>query len=311
MAVADAARPFVSVVVPVFNGAETIGACLTALLAQDYPSDRREIIVVDNNSTDGTAAIVQTFAVRYVREEQVQSSYAARNRGIREARGELIAFTDADCVASPQWLRRGAAGFANASVGGVAGSIRPLPPATLAQRYASEKGALSQEKALAENSFLPAAYTANAFYPKVALERAGLFDPMVKSGGDADLAWRVQERLGLSIALCPDAVVQHEHRRTVRELLRQRRNYGYGSVLNYLKHRDRMGPRTLKHAYWELRAFTGKCGAWLRSVLRRLRRPRDAQARERMALDGLDVLVFLAKKAGQLHAAVAHRVWYF
>ena len=311
MAVADAAAPFVSVVVPVFNGANTLGACLTALLAQDYPSGRREIIVVDNNSTDATAAVVRAFAVRYVREEQVQSSYAARNRGIREAKGEIIAFTDADCVASPQWLRQGVSGFSDASVGGVAGAIHPLPAQTLAQRYASEKGALSQETALRANSFLPAAYTANAFYRKTVLEQAGFFDPMVKSGGDADLAWRVQERLGLSIAFRPDAVVQHEHRRTVRDLLRQRRNYGYGSVLNYLKHRDRMGRRTLKHAYWELRALADKCGAWLRSVLRRLRHPRDAQARERVALDGIDVLVFLAKKTGQLTAAMEHKMWYF
>lgn len=303
-------KPFVSVIVPVFNGEATLAACLESLAAQDYPRDRYEILVVDNNSTDRTAAVAQSHAVRCVREDRVQGSYAARNRGIHEARGEIVAFTDADCVASPQWIRQGVAGFADASVGGVAGAIHPLPPKTLAQRYAVETRTLSQETALHENSFRPAVYTANAFYRKTVLEQAGLFDPTVKSGGDADLAWRVQERLRLGIAFCPEAVVQHEHRDTVRALLRQRKNYGYGSVLNYVKHREQMGPRTLKHAYWELRAFAGKCGAWLRSALRRLRHPRDAQARERAALDGLDVLVFLAKKTGQLQAAVRHRVWY-
>ncbi len=303
--------PYVSVVVPVFNGEATIAACLESLVAQDYPKDRCEMIVVDNNSTDRTAAVAQSYPVRYVREDRIQGSYAARNRGIREAQGDIIAFTDADCVASPQWIQQGVAGFTDASVGGVAGAIQPLPPTTLAQRYATEKGALSQETALRGNSFRPAVYTANAFYRKAVLEQAGLFDPTVKSGGDADLAWRVQERLRLGIAFCPEAVVHHEHRDTVRALLRQRKNYGYGSVLNYLKHRDQMGPRTLKHAYWELRAFMGKCGAWLRSALRCLRHPRDAQARERVTLDGIDVLVFLAKKTGQLQAAVQHRVWYF
>ena len=97
----------------------------------------------------------------------------------------------------------------------------------------------------------------------------------------------------------------------MRALLRQRKSYGYGSVLNYLKHRDQMGRRTLKHAYWELRAFAGKCGVFLRSAGRRLVRPGDARARERVALDGIDVLAFLAKKTGQVQAAFKHQVWYF
>ena len=204
-----AAEPFVSVVVPVFNGADVLGDCLASLVAQDYPKDRCEIIVVDNNSTDATAEIIRRHPVRYVFENAVQSSYAARNRGIRESRGEILAFTDADCRAQSDWLRRGAAALSDARVGGAAGRIEAEPPTTLAQRYAVEKRALSQETAMTGNSFKPAAYTANAFYRKVVLERVRLFDAAVKSGGDADLAWRVQERLGLAIAYCPDAVVLH------------------------------------------------------------------------------------------------------
>lgn len=303
--------PRVSVIVPVYNGAETIGACLEALVAQDYPKDQLEILVVDNKSTDETARVVARYPVRCVREDQAQSSYAARNRGVGEASGELLAFTDADCVPARDWLRRGVAAFADARIGGVAGEIQPLPPQTIAQRYAVEKRALSQEGALRQNSYRPAVYTANAFYRKRALEQAGLFDPSVKSGGDADLAWRVQERLGLTLAYCPEAVVYHEHRRRVRDLLKQRRNYGYGSVVNYVKHRQQMGRRTLRQAWWELASlgrrlgrFAGALGRWACSG------GCSGVWRERTAIEGLDVLAFCAKKLGQWHAALRYRVWY-
>ena len=304
--------PYVSVVVPVFNGAGTIAECLQSLLAQAYPRDRYDVIVVDNHSTDETASIIKQHPVRYVFEGEIQSSYAARNRGIREAQGDLIASTDADCVASPQWIAQGVAAFTTEQVGGVAGAIRPREPRTIAQRYAVAKGMLSQETALQENSFRPAVYTANAFYRKTVLEQAGMFDPTVKSGGDADLAWRVQERLHLAITFAPEAIVYHKHRERVSELLRQRKNYGYGSVLNYLKYQDRMGRRTLKHAYWELASFGRKCGRFLKSVgAYTLTLGRGARWGDQAAIEGLDVLAFLAKKAGQLEAAVKNRVWYF
>lgn len=312
MASGDAAQPLVSVIVPVYNGAGTIGACLRALAAQDYPADRYEVIVVDNNSTDGTAGVIrQCSAARYVRETSAQSSYAARNRGIGEARGEILAFTDADCVPDGGWLTAGVAACLRPGVGGVAGAVLPQAPATLAQRYAVRHEALSQDTAVRGNSYKPAAYTANAFYRKDAVERVGRFDASVKSGGDAELAWKVQEQLGLSVVFAPDAVVRHEHRARVGELLRQRRNYGYGSVVNYAKRRDRMTPRTLRHSWWDLAAFARKSARGALSGLACAATLGLHRGwRERAALDGLDVLVFLAKKRGQWRAALEHRVWY-
>src|ERR671916_681647 len=113
--------PFVSIVVPVLNGERTLRGCLTSLLRVDYPPDRREILVVDNGSTDRTAEIIQSFPVQYLREEQRGCS-AARNRGIQASRGELIASTDADCVVSSGWLRELVQAFdEEEGVGGVAG----------------------------------------------------------------------------------------------------------------------------------------------------------------------------------------------
>ena len=89
--------PFVSVIVPVRNGERTVADCLTSLLELDYPTDSREILVVDNGSTDRTAEIVQRLPVTYLLEERVGRSHA-RNRGIEASSSELLAFIDADCV---------------------------------------------------------------------------------------------------------------------------------------------------------------------------------------------------------------------
>ena len=101
--------PLASVVVAARNESSHIACCLRALLAQDYPQDRYEIIVVDDGSTDGTGHIVREFsgetaAVRLLRTEGPGSKKAALSLGIAEARGEVILTTDADCQVTPGWI---------------------------------------------------------------------------------------------------------------------------------------------------------------------------------------------------------------
>ena len=94
----------ISVVVPFFNSEEYIERCTRALLDQDYPDDCYEILMVDNNSTDRSAGLVAKHPRVRLLKEPRQSSYAARNRGIRSAEGEVIAFTDSDCQVHTRWL---------------------------------------------------------------------------------------------------------------------------------------------------------------------------------------------------------------
>jgi glycosyltransferase involved in cell wall biosynthesis len=81
--------PFISVVVPVYNGDRIIGNCVESLLNQSYPKDNYEIIVVDNGSTDNTRAIIKKYPVKMLIEDSIKSSYAARNKGIKHAKGEV------------------------------------------------------------------------------------------------------------------------------------------------------------------------------------------------------------------------------
>lgn len=95
----------ISVIVPVFNAAAYLERCIDALLSQDLDRSEYEIIMVDNNSSDESVSIIEGHPDVKLLREPKQGSYAARNRGLDEARGEAIAFTDSDCEPDPGWLR--------------------------------------------------------------------------------------------------------------------------------------------------------------------------------------------------------------
>jgi glycosyltransferase involved in cell wall biosynthesis len=95
----------ISVVLPVYNAETYIEDCIRALLSQNYPVDQYEIIMVDNNSKDRSPEIIKRYPdIKYLKRSK-QGSYAARNTGILQAKGEIIAFTDADCEPSVDWLK--------------------------------------------------------------------------------------------------------------------------------------------------------------------------------------------------------------
>jgi N-acetylglucosaminyldiphosphoundecaprenol N-acetyl-beta-D-mannosaminyltransferase len=109
--------PFIDVVVPTFNRAAMLERLLSSLLEQNYPAERYRVIVVDDGSTDATWPLLQKISagqslVRALRAEH-GGAYAARNRGWQSGRGEIVAFTDDDCVAAPGWLAAIAKGFAD------------------------------------------------------------------------------------------------------------------------------------------------------------------------------------------------------
>jgi glycosyltransferase involved in cell wall biosynthesis len=117
-------RMKVSIIVPFYQAEDTIRRCIESLLAQDWPRDDVEILMVDNNSTDRSAAIASEFPEVTLLDESKQGAYAARNRALAQARGEVIAFTDPDCVARPDWLLRLTGALASPEVVIVVGCAR-------------------------------------------------------------------------------------------------------------------------------------------------------------------------------------------
>lgn len=172
--------PFVSVIMPAHNEEQYIGDCLTALKNQNYPADRFEIIVVDNNSQDRTSEIAQSFGVKVLLKKKGPVG-AVRNHGAAHAQGEILAFIDSDCVAPPSWLQDGAAlvtGQPGAAFGGGC-YLREQP-------YFIEKYWLLSNNN--EGSLPKHLIGATFFVTKKLFQQAGLFDEIVTSGEDTKLS---------------------------------------------------------------------------------------------------------------------------
>jgi glycosyltransferase involved in cell wall biosynthesis len=259
--------PQISIIIPVYNGAHIIGRLLDSIQQLDYPTDRYQILVVDNNSSDDLESVVANYPVKLLHERDVQSSYAARNRGIREARGDILAFTDADCAVHPQWLRRLQAAFRDPMVGGAAGDTQGVEPArswveqVLNQRhhmsYIDQRGSSSGSVPKLYLSFdrpkrrlprllrrlgivtyrydprlpqVPVAATANVAYRREVFEKVGSFDDTFIGGGDAEFAIRMQQQSDMKLVAAPDAIVYHRHRSSLRQLWRAYARYEIGHL---------------------------------------------------------------------------------
>ncbi len=229
--------PLVSVVIPIYNGEKDLPDLLECLRQQTYPSKQVEYLLVDNNSSDRTREILEAAAASTAKNQssaiklyplnqnQIQSSYAARNTGIQAAKGQIIAFTDADCRPKPDWLTNLIQPFTAETVGIVAGEIVALSGKTIWEKYADLQETLSQKHTLA-NSFCPYGQTANLAIRRSIFTEIGLFRPYLTTGGDADICWRILKETNWQIKFAPLALVEHRHRSTLRQLKSQWRRYG-------------------------------------------------------------------------------------
>lgn len=219
--------PFVTVIIPVYNGGQTINLCLEALQQLDYPKQQCEIIVVDNNSTDDTPLIVSRYPVMLLYEREIQTSYAARNRGIRYAHGEIVAFIDADCIVAPSWLTELVQPFADPNVAGVAGRVADYEPASLVEAFTVHAQPLGKKSV----GQLLSMITANVAYRRTVLEQVGGFRSELYTGADVDLGWRVQQLPDCRVQYAAEAIVYHKHRTTLAGLRRQYHRYGYSEII--------------------------------------------------------------------------------
>jgi GT2 family glycosyltransferase len=203
--------PFVSIVVPVYNRAEVLRRCLTSLTLQSYPSEYFEIIVVDDGSTEDIAAVAYEAVKDWSGELRLVHKpnggpASARNMGIAESSGDILAFTDSDCVADSGWL----AGLVEAMEGqdatGVGGPIaNVMPPGWIARYLDCAKFYRHRVRHGEVDYFV----TANvAFRRSALLQIGGFHDQTGVWGEDADLSFRLIES-GYRLLLAPEAHVTH------------------------------------------------------------------------------------------------------
>lgn len=223
----------VSVVVPVLNRAEDIAPCIEALLEQDYPN--YEIIIVDNGSSDGTADVIARYPVTLINEPR-RNPYIARNRGIEAASGDIVAFTDSDCVPQAQWLSRLVDAY-DEGIGGVGGSLLALQPSNLVEEFLSlGKLQIFNTRKRSEvrrdpKRFLSGSIgSANVSYRRSILLDVGGFDEdYARNCGTYDLCWRVQAS-GQRVLFEPGAEVHHHMRASVSDMWTQFYSLGVGEV---------------------------------------------------------------------------------
>lgn len=228
----------VTLVIPCRDGADTIGPCLDAVLAQ-RGGWLAGVIVVDDGSRDGTAEVAAARPGVTVVRGKGQGAGSARNIGWRMATTELVWFVDADCVAEPDALERlvrhlDAAGERVGAVGGTYGNMRPN---ALLSRLIHEEIVARHARMREEVEFLA---TFNVLYRRAALAEVGGFDERFKKGQDAELAYRVRAH-GWRLRFERGSVVRHFHLDRLAPYLRVQRQQGYWRVWLAATHPQRAG----------------------------------------------------------------------
>jgi cellulose synthase/poly-beta-1,6-N-acetylglucosamine synthase-like glycosyltransferase len=226
----------VSVVIPAYNQARLLARLLDSLAAmKDAPPF--EIIVVDDASPDDTGAVMAAWIAahpdvtcRYFRQERNQGPGSARNRGVEEAWGDFVAFTDTDCVAGARWIRALLSGFTDDSIVGVGGPVSPFNPESLFAVYNTVNGTLQPN--VTRDCPIPYLVTCNCAYRREALREVGGFPADIHTPGGEDVAASIAlYKRGYRFAFAPDAQVRHDFRDTWRSFTRTWRNYGFGCGL--------------------------------------------------------------------------------
>jgi len=224
--------PFASIIVPVFNGENTLKDCLDSLMGVDYPPDLREIIVADNNSTDTTPEIIGLYPVRGVQANSGQGPSVARNAGIRVARGQILAFVDVDVVVPRAWLRNLVQGF-EGRVGCVGGPYWGRRKDTVVEEFLFDSA--SGHYSLSRR-FLPFIPAGNVAFRKAVFEEIGYFDESLITGEDADLCWRMQLETDFRMRFVPEAFVTHRFASTFSDLFFKLIGYGMAESSLYAKY---------------------------------------------------------------------------
>lgn len=226
----------VSVIIPVLNGAATIEQTLGALFDQAGAPENTEIFVVDNGSTDNTRDIARRFEVTLL-EERTRGPSAARNCGLRIAKGDVIVYLDADALPTRGWLAELTAAFEDPAVVLAGGRVLGFPPQTAAERFMVAHGIWEPENNIFRPLF-PFVPSLNlAVRRDAALAIGGWAEDML-TGEDVDFSYRIQKQFPAPIAYRPNAILFHHHRDTDDGLRAQAWSYGEGGAQMYRRYPD-------------------------------------------------------------------------
>lgn len=252
----------ISVVIPAYNSEKTIERCIIALLNQSYTKNQYEIIVVDDGSTDKTTDVVSKFKrVRLIRQNH-RGPAVARNFGVKKSKGQIILFTDADCIPDKKWIRNMVEPFNDKEIIGVSGTYKTFNKNSLIARFAGYE-IEERHKELKKQKYIDFIGTFSAAFRKSIFLRVKGFDEIftTSSGEDPELSFRL-EKIG-KMVFQPNAFVYHFHPSTLFKFLRQKFWRGYWRVSLYKKHRHKL----FKHSYTPRTLFIEEALTGIASLL--------------------------------------------
>ncbi len=227
------ALPRVSIVVPVRNAEATLGDMLQGLVHQATP-ESAEILIVDNGSSDRSREIAESFPVKVLIETKLGPA-AARNLGLRAARGEIIAHLDADTLPTRNWLRELLGAFDDPDTVIAAGRSISYAPETAPERYVEASGRLDVETSRRRHPF-PFAPSKNLAVRRTAAIRIGGWCEDMLTGEDVDFCFRILREFPGEIAYRERAIVFHRNRQTDAALRVQAWTYGEGAAQLYRRY---------------------------------------------------------------------------
>jgi mycofactocin glycosyltransferase len=234
--------PSVTVIIPVRNRPEDISECLTSLIKLDYPEEIIEIIVVDDASDDNTPQVISGFPVKLIKNPVRSQASFSRNLAAKEARGDIIAFIDSDCVAHPLWLKELVPAFMDETNGAVGGKVDSWFKKKAIDQYEKVSSSLNmgnRSRSSKEDGnffYLP---TCNLLVKKKLFLKLGGFNIDMTVGEDVDFCWRLKDS-GYEIEYQPAGVVFHKHRNKISAFFSRRFEYGTSEPLLQKKHPDRI-----------------------------------------------------------------------
>ena len=240
----------VSVVVPLFNAEKTITKCIDSILSQTLPADKYEVIAVDDGSSDSTPDLIKHLPIRYIRQEN-RGPASARNRGAKEAKGDIILFTDSDCVPSKDWIEQMLKPFENTQISAVKGAYES-PQKSLTARFCQVEFSERFEM-LKKVEFIDMVDTYSAGFRRKIFWEAGGFDESFPAANneDTDLSYKLSSA-GHKMVFNPGAIVHHlGHPDSIVKYARTKFWRGYWRMVVYKRFpgkmiKDSYTPQSLK-----------------------------------------------------------------
>jgi glycosyltransferase involved in cell wall biosynthesis len=245
----------ISVIIPVYNDPTGLKDTLNSLVRQGFPKDSFEIIVADNGSTDNTLSVIDDFVNRYpklvrvVCENSIRSSYAARNKGIKEAGGPIVTFIDADMTVEKDWLKRVLKSLEENQTDCLVCNLRVILESKSIFALYDKMVAFPIERYVKKSHFTPVGCL--TIYRDI-FDKIGLFDSNLISGGDHVFGNRVYEA-GYKIHYEPDIVIKHPVRDSPKQIFAKAFRIGRGyKQMNFFypdiykkKYKNILNPRNL------------------------------------------------------------------